>query len=96
MGMDEVTQVLTSSRKPAGAEARSATALAHSSMARLWPARRMVGFHLRMAQIASFQAFARRSARWTCRPAASLTLIGRNPGISQTVLSRAAGKDSRR
>ena len=52
-----------------------------------------IGFHLRMAQIASFQAFAREVGEVDLPPGrfALLTLIGRNPGISQTVLSRAAG-----
>ena len=48
-----------------------------------------------MAQIASFQAFAREVGEVDLPPGrfALLTLIGRNPGISQTVLSRAAGRD---
>ena len=46
-----------------------------------------------MAQIASFQAFAAEVGEVDLPPGrfALLTLIGRNPGISQTVLSRAAG-----
>ncbi len=54
-----------------------------------------VGFHLRMAQNASFQAFARRANGFDVRPGrfATLMLIGRNPGISQTALSRANGRD---
>jgi DNA-binding MarR family transcriptional regulator len=54
-----------------------------------------VGFHLRMAQNASFQAFARRANGFDMRPGrfATLMLIGRNPGISQTALSRANGRD---
>jgi len=54
-----------------------------------------IGFHLRMAQIASFAAFAREVGEVDLPPGrfALLTLIGRNPGISQTVLSRAAGRD---
>jgi DNA-binding MarR family transcriptional regulator len=55
-----------------------------------------VGFNLRMAQEASFLAFAResRSVAGT-RPGrfAMLTLINENPGISQTALGRAAGRD---
>ena len=48
-----------------------------------------------MAQIASFQAFAAEAGEVDLFPGrfALLTLIGRNPGISQTVLSRAAGRD---
>jgi DNA-binding MarR family transcriptional regulator len=55
-----------------------------------------IGFNLRMAQEATFLAFAResRSVAGT-RPGrfAMLTLINANPGISQTALSRAAGRD---
>jgi DNA-binding MarR family transcriptional regulator len=54
-----------------------------------------VGFNLRMAQESAFQAFSRRSLEVGESPGrfATLTLIGRNPGISQTVLSRANGRD---
>jgi DNA-binding MarR family transcriptional regulator len=55
-----------------------------------------VGFNLRMAQEASFLAFARRSRSVAgTRPGrfAVLTLINENPGISQTALGRAAGRD---
>src|SRR5712675_2046566 len=54
-----------------------------------------VGFNLRMAQAAAFQAFSRLAKEIGTRPGrfATLTLIGRNPGISQTALSRANGRD---
>jgi DNA-binding MarR family transcriptional regulator len=54
-----------------------------------------IGFHLRMAQTAAFQAFARETVGHDMRPGrfAVLMLIGRNPGISQTALSRANGRD---
>jgi DNA-binding MarR family transcriptional regulator len=54
-----------------------------------------VGFNLRMAQEAAFQAFSRCSHEIGESPGrfATLTLIARNPGISQTVLSQAAGRD---
>jgi len=54
-----------------------------------------IGFNLRMAQESSFQAFSRRSQDVGESPGrfATLTLIGRNPGISQTELSLAAGRD---
>ena len=54
-----------------------------------------VGFNLRMAQAASFQAFSRLAKEIGTRPGrfATLMLIGRNPGISQTALSRANGRD---
>jgi len=54
-----------------------------------------VGFNLRMAQEAAFQAFSRRSQEIGESPGrfATLTLIARNPGISQTELSQANGRD---
>jgi DNA-binding MarR family transcriptional regulator len=54
-----------------------------------------VGFNLRMAQEAAFQAFSRRSQDVGESPGrfATLTLIARNPGISQTELSHANGRD---
>jgi len=54
-----------------------------------------IGFNLRMAQEATFQAFSRRSLAIGESPGrfATLTLIGRNPGISQTELSHASGRD---
>jgi DNA-binding MarR family transcriptional regulator len=54
-----------------------------------------VGFHLRLAQAASFQAFAREVKDVDLSPGrfATLTLIAHNPGISQTALSRANGRD---
>ena len=54
-----------------------------------------VGFNLRMAQDATFLAFSRRSQEIGETPGrfATLTLIARNPGISQTELSHASGRD---
>ena len=54
-----------------------------------------IGFNLRMAQDASFQAFSRLSQEIGVRPGrfATLTLIGNNPGITQTALSRANSRD---
>jgi DNA-binding MarR family transcriptional regulator len=54
-----------------------------------------VGFHLRLAQTASFQAFARATEEVDLSPGrfSVLMLIGRNPGISQTALSRANARD---
>lgn len=61
----------------------------------LGPLTDWIGFQLRMAQIASFQAVARKSHHMGVRPGrfATLMIIGRNPGISQTALSRANGRD---
>lgn len=54
-----------------------------------------IGYHLRLAQNASFRAFQRKSGRADLRPGwfAVLSLIGDNPGISPAALSRAAGRD---
>ena len=54
-----------------------------------------IGFQLRMAQIASFQSYARHAQGVGLSPGrfAALILIDRNPGISQTALSRAIGSD---
>ena len=58
-------------------------------------ARHWVGFNLRMAQEAAFQAFSHLSQEIGESPGrfATLTLIARNPGISQTELSLANGRD---
>jgi DNA-binding MarR family transcriptional regulator len=94
--MADVAQLLLLGRKPAETHARSSgkngalvEGIDYGPLA-VW-----LGFHLRMAQIASFQAFAREVGEVDLPPGrfALLTLIGRNPGISQTVLSRAAGRD---
>lgn len=54
-----------------------------------------LGFNLRMAQNAAFAAFARLSKEVGEKPGrfATLMLIGKNPGISQTALSRANARD---
>ena len=59
------------------------------------PLEHWVGFNLRMAQEPAFQAFSRRSQEIGESPGrfATLTLIARNPGISQTELSHANGRD---
>jgi len=59
------------------------------------PLEHWVAFHLRMAQVVSFQAFARLAHGVNLSPGrfAVLTLIGQNPGITQTALSRANRND---
>jgi DNA-binding MarR family transcriptional regulator len=90
-----VAQLISLARKPARGEEREHTAGALVPGIDYGPLAEWVGFHLRMAQISSFQAFAREVGEVDLPPGrfALLTLIGRNPGISQTVLSRAAGRD---
>lgn len=62
---------------------------------RFGPLEYWVGFNLRMAQESAFQAFSRRSQEIGENPGrfATLTIIARNPGISQTELSHANGRD---
>jgi DNA-binding MarR family transcriptional regulator len=59
------------------------------------PLENWVGFHLRLAQTASFQGFVREARLVELSPGrfATLMLIGRNPGISQTELANANGRD---
>jgi len=55
----------------------------------------LIGFHLRLAQDASFRAFARHSGQPHLKPGrfAAMTVIHDNPGISQVALSRAIARD---
>jgi DNA-binding MarR family transcriptional regulator len=61
----------------------------------LGPLSNFLGYHLRLAQEASFQAFARRVNTTGLRSGyfSVLVLIGLNPGITQTALSRATARD---
>lgn len=54
-----------------------------------------VGFHLRMAQDASFRAFARHTGMRDLKPGrfAAMTVIANNPGITQAALGRAIARD---
>jgi DNA-binding MarR family transcriptional regulator len=54
-----------------------------------------IGFHLRMAQDASFRAFARQVGMRDLKPGrfAAMMVIHNNPGISQIELSRAIARD---
>jgi DNA-binding MarR family transcriptional regulator len=72
---------------------RNGEAIAES--VKFGPLENWIGFNLRMAQEVTFQAFSRRSQEIGESPGrfATLTLIARNPGISQTELSLAAGRD---
>jgi DNA-binding MarR family transcriptional regulator len=62
---------------------------------KLGPLRHFIGFQLRRAQDVSFQAFARRVGQADLEPGryAILALINENPGLNQTLLSRASGRD---
>ena len=75
--------------------ARTTTAAETPTVVDYGPLEEWIGFHLRLAQNASFQAFAREARGIDVSPGrfATLLLIGRNPGISQTALSRANARD---
>lgn len=61
----------------------------------LGPLADYAGYHLRLAQDASFQAFAARVGRGDLRPGffTLLTLIRENPGITPTAISQTSGRD---
>jgi DNA-binding MarR family transcriptional regulator len=54
-----------------------------------------IGFHLRLAQDASFRAFARKSGQPHLKPGrfAAMMVIHNNPGITQSALGRAISRD---
>lgn len=83
-------------RKRVAAVRSRAAASAGQRQVRLGPLGEWIGFNLRLAQAASFQAFAREARNYDLpRPGwfATLVLIGENPGITQTLLSQASGCD---
>ena len=65
------------------------------SAAQLGPLSGFIGFHLRLAQEASFRAFAQRVGDPELKPRrfAILTLIHENPGATLTAIGRASGRD---
>jgi DNA-binding MarR family transcriptional regulator len=78
-----------------GARRRGRNGETTAESVKFGPLEHWIGFNLRMAQETTFQAFSRRSQEIGESPGrfATLTLIARNPGISQTELSHAAGRD---
>src|SRR6185369_225844 len=74
---------------------RSKNSAAAADPLNFGPLAHWVGFNLRMAQESAFQAFSRHYQEIGESPGrfATLTLIARNPGISQTELSLANGRD---
>jgi len=78
-----------------GAARKGARTKGKAEPVKFGPLAQWIGFNLRMAQESTFQAFSHLSKEIGENPGrfAALTLIGRNPGISQTALSRASGRD---
>lgn len=81
--------------RSAEAESASTRKYAANENVDFGPLADWVGFHLRIAQTASFQAFSQEARAVDVSPGrfATLMLIGRNPGISQTALAAANGRD---
>lgn len=91
-----MAQVVSLAKKAAGTGPRDrADPLPYRGEIDYGPLAGWIGFSLRMAQVASFHAFAHEVGDVDLPPGrfALLTLIGHNPGISQTLLSRAVGRD---
>ena len=84
-----------SGRETNGVHRQTKRAAARNGSVDLGPLDNWIGFHLRLAQSASFQAFTREARGVDLSPGrfATLLIIGRNPGISQTALSRANARD---
>jgi DNA-binding MarR family transcriptional regulator len=61
----------------------------------LGPLANYAGYYLRLAQDASFHAFASGAGEGDIRPGyfTLLTLVRENPGITQTAISQASGRD---
>lgn len=89
-----MAELNTFAKEPGAARAPRTEAKSGSDVD-LGPLEEWIGFHLRLAQGASFQAFTREARGVDLSPGrfATLLIIGRNPGISQTALSRANGRD---
>jgi DNA-binding MarR family transcriptional regulator len=85
----------TANKRAESAGRGNSVAIESNSEVRLGPLVDFIGFHLRLAQDASFRAFARHSGQKRIKPGrfAALTVIHHNPGITQVALSRAIARD---
>jgi DNA-binding MarR family transcriptional regulator len=72
-----------------------AAAEAEAAEVKLGAMRDFIGFNLRLAQDASFRAFARESGQKGMRPGrfAAMMVLRENPGITQSALGRAIARD---
>lgn len=79
--------------KPSARGSARRKAAAKANKVDFGPLADRIGFFLRLAQNAAFQAFAKQARGIDVSPGrfTVLMVIGRNPGISQTALSRAVG-----
>jgi len=76
-------------------EAENVVAGEKPEPARLGMLGEYIGYHLRLAQNASFKSFQRKTGEDDLRPGwfAVLSLIHENPGITPMALSKASGRD---
>ena len=81
--------------RPEALEKPGAPAAASASQTSLGKPDGYIGFHLRLAQNASFKTFKKKTGEDDLRPGwfAVLSLIHDNPGITPMALSRASGRD---
>jgi len=77
------------------ARSRARAAVDTDDRPQLGPLDQALGFHLRLAQNASFKAFKRHTGEADLRPGwyAVLNIIHHNPGITPIALSRGSGRD---
>jgi DNA-binding MarR family transcriptional regulator len=88
----EITDMATNATKPAKRQSPSPDDAEPLVSAALW---NVIGYHLRVAQEASFQAFKQRVGNAGLKPGryAILCIIAEHPGLTATELSRACGRD---
>ena len=93
---DRLPLVARKTRKMARATERPARkGNARNGDVRLGALADWIGFHLRLAQDASFRAFAKHTAQPHMKPGrfAAMMVIHNNPGITQVALGRAISRD---
>jgi DNA-binding MarR family transcriptional regulator len=88
----EITDMATNATRPAKRQSPSPDDAEPLVSAALW---NVIGYHLRVAQEASFQAFKQRVGNADLKPGryAILCIIAEHPGLTATELSRACGRD---
>ncbi len=81
-------------RQPVSGKPGPTDPVAEAAEVRLGLLNNYIGFHLRLAQDASFHAFSKRVGRLDLKPGhfTALLLIGQNPGITPTAISRMSGR----
>jgi DNA-binding MarR family transcriptional regulator len=86
---------MTDKAKSSGPKVRAAKSVAAAAPVDLGNLESYIGFHLRVAQDASFRAFARETGQHGIKPGrfAALMVIARNPGISQVALGQTIARD---